>query len=93
MAKYSEHSFYCMRCGNKMMGLPRRDSHNYSKHHRKKLWCPWCKMEVNSVECRNDSEVYDFKEAFLAGEYQKEVQESLEYISNEHLYNLYKKGK
>lgn len=83
MARYSEHSFYCIRCGRKMMGLPRRDSHNYGKHHRKKLWCPWCKMEVNGIECRNDSEVYEFKQAFEAGEYKEELDECLNYIKNE----------
>lgn len=83
MAKYSEHSFYCMKCGKKMMGLPRKDGHNYGKHHRKRLWCPWCKTEVNAVECRNDSEVYDFRIAFEAGEYKEELEESLDYVSKD----------
>ena len=89
MAKFSEHSFYCIKCGNKMMGLPRKDSHNHSKHHRKKLWCPWCKVEVNSVECRNDIEVYEFKTAFNAGEFKEEAEASIQYVSNEHNYKFY----
>ena len=93
MAKYSEHSFYCINCGEKTYELMRSRSHQYSKHHRKVLYCPHCKQTLNCIECRNDEEVFDFKEAFLAGKYQAEVQESLEYISNEHLYNFYKKGK
>ncbi len=83
MAKYSEHSFYCMKCGNKMMSLPRRDSHNYSKHHRKKLWCPWCKMEINHIECRNDEEIKEFRENWLAGAYQEELKESLNITKKE----------
>ena len=83
MAKFSEHSFYCMKCGQKMMTLPRKDSFNHGKHHRKKLWCPWCKMELNGVECRNDSEVYEFKQAFEAGKYKEELAESLDFIKKE----------
>lgn len=83
MAKFSEHSFYCMKCGNKGLPLPRKDSHNYGKHHRKKLWCPYCHQEVNHVECRNDSEAYEFRQAFEAGEYEEELKQSLEYISKE----------
>lgn len=83
MAKFSIHSFYCMKCGNKAMSLPRKDSHLYGKYHRKRLWCPICEMEVNCVECRNDSEVYEFKEAFEAGEFEEELAASLEYIEND----------
>ena len=78
MARYSEHSFYCMRCGRKGIPIARRDSHNHEKHHRKKLWCPYCGMEVNHIECRNE-----FKQAFEAGEYKEEVAESLAFIKNE----------
>jgi len=47
------------------------------------LWCPYCGMEVNHIECRNDSEVYEFKQAFEAGEYKEEVAQSLAFIKNE----------
>lgn len=83
MAKYIEHSFYCMRCGKKVYNLQRRDSHKHEKHHRKKLWCPWCCMEVNTIECRNDEEVYEFREAFEKGAYKEELAESLAFIKNE----------
>ena len=65
------------------MSLPRRVSHQYGRHHRKKLWCPYCKMEVNQIECKNDADVYDFKVAFEAGEYKEELEECLNYISKE----------
>ena len=76
------HSFYCMNCGKEIFTLPRAKSHQYEKHHRKVLYCPWCKQTLNCIECRNDEEVFDFKEAFLAGEYQNELKESLDFIKN-----------
>ena len=78
--KMEQHSFYCMNCGEKTYELMRPRSHQYSKHHRKALYCPWCKLIVNTIECRNDSEVYDFKQAFAAGEYKEELKESLNFI-------------
>ena len=80
---YDQHDFYCINCGEKVFTIPRKVNHKHAKHHRKKLWCPWCGMEVNHVECRNDSEVYEFKRAFEAGEYKEEVQESLNFINKE----------
>lgn len=75
------HSFYCINCGEKIMDLPRTTSHQYQKHHRKVLYCPWCQVTCNAVECRNDSEVFEFKEAFAEGEYKEEAKASQEYIS------------
>lgn len=83
--KMEQHSFYCMNCGNKAYELMRPRSHQYGKHHRKALYCPWCKITVNTIECRNDSEVYDFKEAFNAGEYKEELKESLDFIKNNYM--------
>ena len=80
---YEPHTFWCIQCGNKGLDLQRKVNHRHGKHHRKKLWCPWCKMEVNHIECRNDSEVYEFKQAFEAGEYKEEVAQSLAFIKNE----------
>ena len=65
--------------------LMRPRSHQYSKHHRKALYCPWCKLTVNTIECRNDNEVYEFKEAFAAGEYKEELKESLNFIKNNYM--------
>ena len=77
------HDFYCMKCGNKVYSIPRPVSHQYKKHHRKKLWCPWCGMTLNCVECRNDSEIYDFKMMFEDGEFEEELKESLTHIEEE----------
>ena len=81
--KYENHSFYCMKCGNKGLDIPRRVSHKHGKHHRKKLWCIYCKQEVNHIECKTLQDVEEFKEKFAAGEYKEEAMESLAYIEKE----------
>ena len=65
---YELHSFWCIQCGNKGLDIQRKPNHRYAKHHKKKLWCPWCKMEINHIECRNDAEIVEFKEKWQAGE-------------------------
>ena len=79
------HSFYCPKCGQKTMVLPRKKSLNKGAFHRKKLYCPWCKQIFNTIECRNDEEVFNtiecrndeevllFKEKFLNGEFAEEA--------------------
>lgn len=74
------HDFYCIKCGNKNFALSRSTGHKYSKHHMKKLWCWHCKEEINCVECSNDEEVEEFKRKFEAGEFQKDLEESLNHI-------------
>lgn len=71
------HSFYCIKCGNRGLDIPRRVSHQYGKFHRKKLYCIYCKEEVNHIECRNSIEVEEFKENFKNGVYKDECEESL----------------
>lgn len=76
-------SFYCMKCGNKSYDLPRKKSGQKGLFHRKKMYCPHCKLMINHVECRNDEEVYEFKSDFEEGLFEEEVKESLEYINKE----------
>lgn len=83
MASLTEHRFFCMNCGHEGLPVWRKTSHKHQKHHRKKLYCPTCRMDVNHIECRNDEEVKEFKEAFAAGEYKEEVKESLAFIEKE----------
>ena len=78
--KMELHSFYCMNCGKKIIELPRARGHQYGKHHRKALYCPWCRIASNAVECRNDTEVFEFIESFEAGEYKEEMLESIKYL-------------
>ena len=76
------HSFYCMKCGNKAMELFRKRGFQHERVHRKKLYCPYCKLELNCIECKNDEDVYEFKENFEKGVYENEVKDSLHYLGN-----------
>lgn len=76
------HSFYCINCGNKAMELPRKEGHQYGRFHRKKLYCPYCKLEINCIECKNDEDIYEFKENFEKGVYENERTESLDFVRN-----------
>lgn len=73
-------SFYCPHCGEKIFDLPRQKSKQKEKFHRKKLYCPKCQATYNSIECRNDMEVYEFTEDFLNGLYENDCQEWKEKI-------------
>lgn len=80
MASYENHDFYCMNCGRKGIPLSRRVSLQHGKFHRKKLYCIYCKEEVNHIECRTPEEVEEFKENFENGVYKDEAKESLDYV-------------
>ena len=84
MAKgFVEHSFYCINCGKKGIPLQRRTGHKHGKFHMKKLYCLYCKQEVNHIECSNAVEVKKFKENFLKGVYKNDAKESLTYVGAE----------
>lgn len=83
MASINHHNFYCMKCGKSGIPLARKKSLQHPRFHRKKLYCPWCKMTVNHIECKTDEDIYIFKEQFEKGEFQKEMEESLEFIEKE----------
>lgn len=74
------HSFYCINCGRKSMELFRKVGFQHGKDHRKKMWCPWCKAEINHVETRNLDEEFKFREAFNNGSFTEEAQKSLDYV-------------
>lgn len=79
--------FYCMACGTKGLSLPRKAGKEHEIFHRKRLYCPNCRMEVNHIECRNDDEAYEFKIAFELGEFVEEANESIAYIEEENFLN------
>jgi hypothetical protein len=79
MARYEEHNFYCMNCGRSGVPIRRPSGHKHSVDHRKKLYCPWCKIEVNHIECSTEEEIADFKERFNRGEFVDEAKESMDY--------------
>ena len=69
---YKSHDFYCCKCGNKGIPLPRPKGHNRERLHRKRLFCLHCGGVVNHIEVRNDKELEEFKENFEKGLYQDE---------------------
>ena len=75
---YVEHSFYCIRCGNKGIPLRRNSGHQHAQSHRKKLYCPWCRETYNCIECRNEIERQNFIADWKDGVYEEEAQAVLE---------------
>ena len=61
MAKMKQHSFMCIQCGKLAMTLPRPVGHQHKAGHRKRLYCPHCRMEINCVECKNDEDIFYFE--------------------------------
>ena len=72
--RFELHDFYCMNCGQRTMTLPRNVAKKKEKFHRKKLYCPYCQITINQIECRNDWEAYEFKQDFEAGAYKDECE-------------------
>lgn len=70
---YDEHSFYCIKCGNKGIPLMRPQGHLREQFHRKKLYCPICQQVINHVECKTMEEVETFKMSFAEGAFVDEV--------------------
>lgn len=67
--------FYCTKCGNKGVPIPRRDSRIREKGHLKRLYCIYCKEVVNHVEIRAcDTYSYeDFKKDFETGKFKEDI--------------------
>ena len=83
--KTEMHDFFCLMCGKKGLPVHRRQGHQQGKYHRKKLYCFYCKEEVNHMECRNQAENDEFKDAFERGEFIDEAEESISYVRSERL--------
>ena len=77
MAVFEEHSFFCIKCGNKGIPLRRKKGHQHGRFHRKKLYCPYCKIEINHIECKTLDDIEEFKINFENGVYADEAAESL----------------
>lgn len=79
---YAEHSFYCVACGNKGIPIQRPQGFKHVTMHRKKLYCMFCKQEVNHIECKTFDEVQEFRENFENGVYKDEAEESLRFVGS-----------
>lgn len=69
--KMTYSTFKCPECGQTAMTLPRRVGRERPKGHRKWIYCPWCQKKTNTYECRNDSELFDFRVKYESGEITK----------------------
>lgn len=81
-SNYQINDFYCLNCGNKALPLARKCSHQHGQLHRKALYCPICKVEVNCVEIRTQEEKDWFIKEFNKGVFKEEAQASINYIKN-----------
>jgi len=83
MARYITHNFFCIKCGKVVVPIMRKNGNMREKFHRKRLYCPFCKQDINCIETKNEIEEYEFRQAFLNGEFQEEAELSVEYINGE----------
>lgn len=82
MAKYEEHQFYCLLCGRPGIPLRRKIGFQHGSMHRKKLYCPYCRVEVNHIEIKTLDEKITFEENFKNGVYKNEAEASLDFIGS-----------
>ena len=86
MAKtYDTHRFFCIKCGQEGIPIMRKQGHQRETFHRKKLYCPHCKLEINQIECKTQEDVEAFREDFENGVYADEVEESLAHVRDTRL--------
>lgn len=57
---FESHEFYCTKCGQRTIPLARKSGQIHKKFHLKKLYCIYCKEEINCVEIRNEFEREEF---------------------------------
>ena len=79
-SNFKAHHFFCIQCGQEGIPIYRNQGYKHERFHRKKLYCPHCKIEINHIECQDDEDIYEFKDAFEKGEFKNEVEESLAFI-------------
>jgi len=85
MSRFVTHNFFCIQCGNPVYPILRKRGRMKGKFHRKRLYCPHCKIDINCIEVRNMEEEFEFKEKFNNGDFVEEAQESIAYIQGERI--------
>ena len=83
--KFGIHKFYCLNCGKEGIPIPRKPSDFRSTNHRKKLYCPWCKLTLNFIEIKTEEEKIKFLEAFNNGAFKEEAALSIEEVNKNRL--------
>lgn len=76
-----DHSFWCIKCGRSGIPLPRNKRNKKERFHRKKMYCPYCKIEINHVECKTQDDVLKFKMMYADGAFAEEVAATEAYIN------------
>lgn len=74
---YQSNRFFCTKCGKEGLPIYRNQGHFHPKFHKKKLYCIYCKNDINHIECKNEEDIYEFKMNFNKGVYANEAEESL----------------
>lgn len=80
---YRTHDFYCLNCGKRNISVMRPRGFLRERRHRKAMYCPHCKLDVNHLECRNDEDAFNFKIDFEEGKYIQEAKESINFLMAE----------
>lgn len=75
--------FYCLRCGRSGIPVMRKVSLQRESGHRKRLWCPWCQVEVNHAEIKSYEDLIEFRENFEAGIYKEEAEASIKHCEGD----------
>lgn len=89
MSKTVVNSFWCLNCGRCGLPLARPQSCQREKFHRKRLFCFWCRRFCNHVECKSPEEEQEFQERFALGEFQEEAKESMRFIDENNLDDMW----
>lgn len=63
--------FFCTKCGREAFPIMRKKGHQREAGHLKKLYCIYCKEEVNHAEIREIGgyDVEDFKQEYKLGRF------------------------
>lgn len=77
------HKFFCINCGKEGLPLQRRSSLQRERFHRKKMYCIYCKEELNHIECKTEEDITIFKENFTNGVYLDEAENSISYVRSQ----------
>lgn len=77
MPKMTEANYYCLNCGKKNIPIFRKRGRERETGHRKKMYCPYCKKEVNHIECKTLDDLAQFKSDFEKGLFIDEVEDSI----------------
>lgn len=87
--------FYCTRCGKKGIPIARKIGKQREAGHLKRLYCPFCREEVNHAEVRpfGDYNYEDFQLEFELGRFLEDgtklsIQELLSCSKEECKYNV-----